>query len=257
MRHKIGVERWISYILSGALIMTAAVLLGHLAAAEWFSPALPASSTEDSVESGTVFVIDAGHGGEDGGASSADGMLEKTLNLEIARNFADLAGLFGYNVRMTRTEDCLLYDLYDDLEDYTGYRKTYDLRNRLRLAKEWDGEMFISIHMNKFPMPQYKGLQVYYSSNHNDSQKIASFIQSYTRTYLQPENTREIKKATSAIYLLHRIQSPAVLVECGFLSNPEEAAMLASPEYRCQLAAVIFASAAEWHEAGRLTKMGY
>ena len=107
--------------------------------------------------------------------------------------------------------------------------------------------------MNKFPQEQYSGLQVYYSPNHEESQKIASFIQSYTRTYLQPENEREIKKATSAIYLLHRIQSPAVLVECGFLSNPEEAEKLTTPDYQCQLACMVFAAVTEWYEGGNRT----
>ena len=137
MRHKMGAGKWISYILSGALIMTAAVLLGHLAAVEWIPAVLPTSSTGENVRPGTVFMIDAGHGGEDGGASSDTGILEKTLNLQIARTLSDIAGLFGYETVMTRSEDCMLYDLYGDLEDYTGYRKTYDLRNRLRMEKEW------------------------------------------------------------------------------------------------------------------------
>ena len=254
MYHKTGMGRWISYILSGMLILTAAVLFGHWTATEWVSAVIPVSSTAETEKDSPFLIIDAGHGGEDGGASSENGILEKDLNLQIAQNLSDIAGLFGYKTVMTRTADTMLYDLYNDLDDYTGYRKTYDLRNRLRLAKDMDGKIFLSIHMNKFPESQYNGLQVYYSPNHTDSQKIASFIQSYVRTYLQPENTREIKKATSSIYLLHRIQSPAVLVECGFLSNPEECAKLTDTQYRCQLAGMIFASAAEWYEAGKSTK---
>ena len=252
MHYKVGMGRWISYILSGMLVITAAVFLGHLTADLWSRTVIPTGSTGETEGKDPFLVIDPGHGGEDGGASSADGILEKELNLQIAQNLSDIAGLFGYKTVMTRTTDSMLYDLYNDLDDYTGYRKTYDLRNRLRLAKDLNGEIFVSIHMNKFPEPQYKGLQVYYSPNHTDSQKIAAFIQSYARTYIQPENTREIKEATSSIYLLHRIKTPAVLVECGFLSNPEETDMLTTPEYRCRLAGMIFASTAEWYESGKI-----
>ncbi len=253
MHYKTGIGRWISYILSGMLIMTAAVFLGYQTFANR-PPAVLTANSVDSYDEPVLLVIDAGHGGEDGGASSEDGILEKDLNLQIAQNLNDIAVLFGCRTVMTRTADTMLYDLYNDLDDYTGCRKTYDLRNRLRLAGDMNGDIFISIHLNKFPESKYSGLQVYYSPNHTDSKKIASFIQSYARTYLQPENTREIKEATSSIYLLHRIRTPAVLVECGFLSNPEETAMLTTAEYRCRLAGVIFASAAEWYEAENSTK---
>ena len=98
-----------------------------------------------------VIVIDAGHGGEDGGAVAADGTVEKDLNLEVAHILAQMLSFAGYDVRMTRTEDRMLYDLYGDAEEYAGRKKTYDLRNRLRFAEEADAALFISIHMNKFP----------------------------------------------------------------------------------------------------------
>lgn len=204
------------------------------------------TSAEDAAApSRPIIVIDAGHGGEDGGASGTDGTKEKDLNLLVAQSLADILTAAGYDVRMTRTDDRLLYDLYGDLTDYTGHKKTYDLRNRLRFTEEAGADLLLSIHMNKFPQPQYSGLQVYYSPNAPESRTVAEVIRNYTKLYLQPENERETKAATSSIYLLHRIQRPAVMVECGFLSNEEELSRLKDDTYRRQLALVIACAAAE------------
>ena len=204
------------------------------------------TSAEDAAApSRPIIVIDAGHGGEDGGASGEDGTKEKDLNLLVAQSLADILTASGYDVRMTRTDDRLLYDLYGDLTDYTGHKKTYDLRNRLRFTEEAGADLLLSIHMNKFPQPQYSGLQVYYSPTAPESRTVAEVIRNYTKLYLQPENERETKAATSSIYLLHRIQRPAVMVECGFLSNEEELSRLKDDTYRRQLALVIACAAAE------------
>lgn len=192
-----------------------------------------------------VIVLDPGHGGEDGGASGADGTAEKDLNLTVAKAVAEILTAAGYDVRLTRTEDRLLYDLYGDLTDYTGHKKTYDLRNRLRFTKESGASMLVSIHMNKFSDPQYSGLQVYYSPTHPESQTVASVVQNYTKLYLQKDNSREIKKATSSIYLLSRSEFPAILVECGFLSNEGELSRLTDPLYQKQLALTIACAIAE------------
>lgn len=202
--------------------------------------------TQVSVQSeAPVFLIDPGHGGEDGGAE-ASGVLEKDLNLTVARNLADICTILGHNVSLTRNSDTMLYDAYQDLEDYTGKKKTYDLRNRLRMGEESGAALFIGIHMNKFPREQYKGLQVYYSKNTAESESAARLIQNYTKTHIMPWNDREIKPSTSAIYILHRIQVPAVLVECGFLSNPGERQLLTEQAYQVKLASSIFAASAEW-----------
>ena len=204
------------------------------------------TSAEDAAApSRPIIVIDAGHGGEDGGASGEDGTKEKDLNLLVAQSLADILTAAGYDVRMTRTDDRLLYDLYGDLTDYKGHKKTYDLRNRLRFTEEAGADLLLSIHMNKFPQPQYSGLQVYYSPTAPESRTVAEVIRNYTKLYLQPENERETKAATSSIYLLHRIQRPAVMVECGFLSNEEELSRLKDDTYRRQLALVIACAAAE------------
>ena len=236
----------------GNYIVFAFLLIG--AVALFFRPpdvpdAVPTAETaeaEDVPE--TVFVIDAGHGGEDGGAT-VDGVSEKDINLSVSLKTADLCTLFGYGVRLTRTDDRLLYDEYGDLTDYSGKKKTYDLKNRLRIAEESNAKLFIGIHMNKFPEERYHGLQVWYSPNNEKSSLAAEYIRAYAKTNLDPSNERETKAAGKSIYILNRIKLPAVLVECGFLSNGEERAKLVTPEYQSHLAAVIFASGAEYTAA--------
>ena len=234
----------LNYIIFAFLFLGASVIIGKNALDNLLiepSSIVASSSAEPSY----VFVIDAGHGGEDGGASSGD-VLEKDLNLQISENIADLCTVFGIKTKLTRSEDRLLYDYYDDLENYTGKKKTYDLRNRLKIAEEVSPELFVSIHMNKFTQPQYKGLQVYYSPNTDASEEAAAMVQSYVKKYLAPDNERQIKQATQAIYILKRIKTPAILVECGFLSNPDELKLLQTQEYRMKASAVIFASCLDY-----------
>lgn len=187
-------------------------------------------------------VLDAGHGGEDAGAIAPDGTLEKDLNLEISNLVKGLCILNGINVKMTRESDMLLYDYYNDLENYKGQKKIYDLKNRLKIAEEHPEALYVGIHMNKFSQAKYKGTQIYYSKNNETSQLVASDLSNSIKTYLQPTNNRQIKKADSSIYILNNIKNPAILVECGFLSNEEELENLKSEEYRASLALVIFSS---------------
>lgn len=242
---KLSVKSITQYIAFALLFSGASLLIGKYA----FNYAV-LNTSELSTQAGAEaqqldFIIDPGHGGEDGGATSGD-VLEKNLNLAISENLCDLYAVFGYNARTTRTDDTLLYDYYNDLEDYKGRKKTYDLRNRLRIAEESGAKLYVGIHMNKFPQEKYKGLQVYYSPNDEKSRDAASMIQSYAKKFIMPDNEREIKQATQAIYILKRIKIPAVLVECGFLSNPEELALLTSKDYRLKLSAALFASSAEF-----------
>jgi len=178
-------------------------------------------------------VIDAGHGGMDGGASSADGISESGLNLDVAKRLRDICTVLGKNAVMTREEDIMLSD------GGSGSRKGRDLRRRLDIAKENPGAVFVSIHMNKFPDEDCRGLQVWYSPNSSESSYIASNIQLRSKELLDSENNRTVKAATSSIYLLDRIQTPAVLVECGFLSNQAEARLLNDSDYQLKLAVVI------------------
>ena len=198
----------------------------------------------------TCIVIDAGHGGEDGGTSSAAGVLEKDLNLSVAFALRDLFEAAGVPVVMTRTEDKLLYDRN---VDFHGRKKVLDLAARRLMAEKVSAEaregggvsLFISIHMNAFPQPQYSGMQVWYGTGHPLSAEVAGSIQSASLAVM-PDNHRQIKAAGSNIYLLDRIKSPAVLVECGFLSNPKEEAQLRSDDYQRKLCCVIASSAAQF-----------
>ncbi|MBE6617207.1 MAG: hypothetical protein E7627_04615 [Ruminococcaceae bacterium] len=237
-----------NYIIFAFLFAGAALLVGKAALTTDFTSQKDTSPTIAETEQAQL-VIDPGHGGEDGGANIGD-LLEKDLNLAVAKNLDMICAIFGYSSKMTRTEDTLLYDHFGDLTDYTGHKKTYDLKNRLRIAEESGAELFVGIHMNKFPEPKYRGLQVYYSGNNGDSQQVARAVQSYAKKYIAPDNEREIKSAGDSIYILNRIGIPAILVECGFMSNPEECTALQNPEYRTRLAAVIFASCAEYMTSG-------
>lgn len=197
-----------------------------------FADGLPVTEEEKIY----TVVLDAGHGGEDGGAVGVNGVLEKDLNLTIARYIKERLESKGCRVVMTRTEDRLLYT---EEQNIYGQRKLYDLRNRLSIAAAEENPILVSIHMNKFSQAKYSGLQIYYSKNHPDSRVLASTVRNHAVKELQPQNKRQNKEATSALYLLHRAQMPAVLIECGFLSNPDECASLSSEAYQRRLACVI------------------
>ena len=193
-------------------------------------------------------VIDAGHGGMDGGcvsdvsysvgttahARSMGRILEKDCNLQISKILAALFRVSGYNVVMTRETDVML-----DGEGLAGSAKMRDLRARLDIAKQYPDALFISIHCNKFPSTECKGLQVYYSKNHGESKIAADAVQSSVVSLLQPTNKRVTKAADSSIFVLNRATQPAILIECGFLSNEEEAKLLADRNYQKKLALAI------------------
>ncbi len=193
------------------------------------------SAVEIPAESASfpIVVIDAGHGGEDGGAVGENGVYEKDLNLSIAKTLDEMLRACGVKTVMTRTEDVLLYDRNSN---YQGQKKVQDLATRRAIAERYESAIFISIHMNSFPQTQYNGLQVYYSTNNPTSAQLAEQIQSLVKDSLLPENRRAIKPAGSNIYLLNRLNCSAVLIECGFLSNPEECAHLSDENYRRRLA---------------------
>ena len=209
------------------------------------APAAPAAGQGDdtALPPITCVVIDAGHGGEDGGASSTAGLVEKEVNLAVATYLRDLCETAGIPTVMTRTEDKLLYDRN---ADYQGRKKVLDLAARRAIAEEMaqkaaanGGEiLFVSIHMNAFPQPQYSGMQVWYGVATPRSAAIAESIQQASKT-LMPDNTRKIKESGSNIYLLDRLTTPAVLVECGFISNPAEEKLLLSADYQARLAEAI------------------
>ena len=195
-----------------------------------------ASYSEVHSQSLPTVIIDAGHGGEDGGAIGVNGSYEKDINLSISKKLNSLLNACGIKTVMTRTEDILLYDKNSD---YEGRKKALDQAARLKISESYENAIFVSIHMNSFPQNKYKGLQVYYSSNDRNSSNLAEEIQALTKTYIMNENQRKIKASDGKIFLLDKMNIPSVLIECGFLSNPEECLKLNDENYQNELASVI------------------
>ncbi len=186
--------------------------------------------------SGKTIALDAGHGGPDGGAASKEGVIEKDINLAIALHLRDYLQQAGAVVVMTREED---EDLADS--DTKGYsrRKTEDLLRRADFIKQRKSDLFVSIHLNSIPSAKWRGAQTFYYPNHADNPVLAALIQEELKKNL--ENTDRIAKlADKKIYLLQVLKMPSALVEVGFLSNPEEARMLANEKYQKKVAASVY-----------------
>ena len=185
-----------------------------------------------------VILLDAGHGGEDGGAVGVGGVVEKELNLPITLKLDSFLRAMGYETVLTRSADT---DLHDAAAAGLRERKTSDILNRFAMMETLrDTDLFVSIHMNKFAGGSGpRGTQVFYSKNHPQSLMLAQAIQQNVVRLLQPGNARQIKPSGDSIYLLFNAHKPAVLVECGFISNPAEAALLQDGEYQNQLAFAI------------------
>ncbi len=196
----------------------------------------PAVQTDSPAVLDKGILLDPGHGGEDGGTAAADGTLEKTINLAVALNLRDMLRVCGYPVSMTRDTDISIHKA-DCLS--AREKKVSDMHNRLTLYNQSD--LVISIHQNHFSASKYDGAQVFYSGNVDRSKDLAQSVQQRIVRELQPNNTRQIKKATDGIYLLHHAQPPSILVECGFLSNPEECNKLRTPTYQQAMAGAVFA----------------
>ena len=202
-------------------------------------------NTNASVEEGKVIIIDAGHGGEDSGAIASDGTMEKDLNLSIAMELGTMLNEKGYTVVYTRTSDKMLYS---EDENIKGMRKLSDLKNRCKLADQYEDVIFVSIHINSYGSENCSGLQVYYKDKDENSRALAQFIQASTKNNLQPNNNRVIKNGKD-IYVLNHCPSDAVLVECGFISNPTEAKKLSEKEYQNQLSFSILCGIIEYIES--------
>ncbi|MCI9159255.1 MAG: N-acetylmuramoyl-L-alanine amidase [Lawsonibacter sp.] len=185
-----------------------------------------------------LLVLDAGHGGEDGGAVSLTGVPESQINLAIVLKLRDVLGLYGVDPILLREEDVSLHD-----EDAKTLRekKRSDLKNRVAAIEKAEGGALISIHQNTYPSGRYHGAHVFYAPTEG-SQALAEHVQSSIRTALQPGNERAVKQIPSTVYIMNHITCPAILIECGFLTNPEEEALLRDEDYQRRLAAVIAAA---------------
>lgn len=179
-----------------------------------------------------IMVIDAGHGGMDPGKVGVNNVLEKDINLSIAKKLKGLMEKKGVKVILTRDSDKGLYNSSDT------HKKSADLQRRTNLITESKADLVVSIHQNSFTSPEIKGAQVFFYEDSPESETLAQCVQDSLRANIDPENKREIKPNAS-YYLLKKNPCPMVIVECGFLSNPEEAAQLSTEEYQNKIAAAI------------------
>jgi len=186
-----------------------------------------------------TIIIDPGHGGIDGGAVGVDEIIEKDINLALGLILRDIFAINGFAVVMTRETDISTHD-----EGITGTRrqKVSDMHNRLELSQEHPNSVFLSIHQNKFADSDSRGAQVFYSPNNSESEHLAQILQQIIAENIQPDNKRQHKKAGDNLFLMTEIKTPAVLIECGFLSNPEESRLLTEYEYQARMAFAIFES---------------
>lgn len=185
-------------------------------------------------------VIDAGHGGIDGGATSCTGVLESHLNLEIALRLEDMFHLLGYDTVMIRRTDESIYTQGSTIAS----QKVSDLKERVRIANETEEAILISLHQNTYSDSRYRGAQVFYADE-DDSKKMAKALQQNLVSVLNPGSQRKTKPA-KGVYLMEHISCPGILIECGFLTNPEEEALLRSNKYQKNLCAVIAATVSSY-----------
>lgn len=207
-----------------------------LMSAYWGSRVVSVISERLPIVRKRCIVIDAGHGGEDGGATSCTGFLESTYNLEISRRLNDLLHFLGYETRMIRTDDVAVYTTGDTI----ARKKISDLKERVRITNNTENALLVSIHQNQFSDPRYSGAQVFHAKTEG-SEELARQLQSALVASLNPGSNRKCKQS-SGVYLMEHIQCTGVLIECGFLSNPQEEAKLRSSDYQKKLCCVIAAT---------------
>ncbi len=232
----LSLQRHYTWVIS--LLGAAALLLWGIALCRSIAP------KEEEQQAGLLgdtaiktVVIDPGHGGIDGGATTDSGLPEKDINLSISLTLRDLFAASGWKVIMTRTEDI-------DLSSAGGSaaaRKTEDLKARLALFEQTEACIVLSIHQNHYEGASSHGAQMFYGGQNALSKELAENIQSRIVKELQPDNTRQIKQITKDVYIVYHTTRPIVLCECGFLSNPTEAALLSDEMYCKEMAFCIYA----------------
>ncbi|MGN1097981.1 MAG: N-acetylmuramoyl-L-alanine amidase [Clostridia bacterium] len=232
-------------IMAGALMLSAAV-----AFASFNSRDVPIFSKSN----GRIIVLDAGHGDPDGGAVGATGTVESTLNLAVAKKLQKQLESRGYTVIMTRETES---GIHTEKSKTIREKKKEDMYNRLDIINSSGADLFISIHMNLFRTEKYHGAEVLYSDKFENSLLLAELIQAEL-VAIDPENqTRTVKKSDGDILLLRQSEIPAVLVECGFLSNIEEEKLLKNKKYQERLACAICDGIVEYYRSiqGRVNEI--
>ena len=206
-------------------VILAALLLTH-----WGSSTVTTMAESSPLQDRYCIIIDAGHGGVDGGATSCTGVLESQLNLEIALRLNDLLHLLGHDTKMIRTEDVSVYTEGQTI----AAKKISDLKQRVKLVNDTENAILISIHQNYFGDERYSGAQVFHSNN-EESKNLSVLLQ---KGFIATGSKRNVKQ-TDGVYLMEHVNCPAVLVECGFLSNHAEEAKLRNYDYQKIIAMVI------------------
>lgn len=215
-------------------------IAGVLLAAQYGSRVATVIAENTPLPRAHCIILDAGHGGEDGGATSCTGRLESTYNLEIAKRLNDLFHLLGYDTRMIRTTDTSVYTKGETI----AQKKVSDLKERVRIVSETENALLLSIHQNNFSDSRYSGAQVFYAGTEG-SETLARQLQDAFVATLNPGSNRKSKKS-DGVYLMEHIDCTGVLIECGFLSNAEEEAKLRSTNYQQRLCCVIAATVGEY-----------
>ncbi len=218
--------------LSFSLPCTAILIIAMFFASSYFKVLETVQSVESIMP---TVVLDAGHGGFDGGAS-VNNILEKDINLKIALNLADILKINGFNVILTRKDDNAINTMGNSISQ----KKVSDMKNRLKIAESYPDGIFVSIHLNKFTTSAPFGAQVFYGTKNEQSKNLAECIQQSIKSMLQKNNKRTVKSGTKDTYLLYKTTIPAVIVECGFLSNPTDFKLLQEEEYQRKMAFAIF-----------------
>lgn len=228
MKYMYYIKRfWLLYLL---------VIGVSIAATVGAEQAVTVIADNSPIERDITIVIDAGHGGEDGGAISCSGIAESNINLQIALRLRDLFHLLGYKTVMVRTTDESVYTEGNTI----AAKKVSDLKQRVRIANQTQDALLISIHQNFFPDSQYSGAQVFYNTQ-SSAKELAEGMQQLFVNTLNPGSNRKSKKA-DGVYLMQHISCPGILVECGFLSNPQEEALLRDAAYQKKICCVIISA---------------
>lgn len=217
----------------GWVLVCCLTIFGVLLGAYMGSRAVTVIAENSPMERNHRIVIDAGHGGIDGGATSCTGILESAYNLDISKRLNDLFRLMGYDTYMIRTTDISVYTKGDSI----AQKKISDLKERVRIVNETENAVLLSIHQNNFHDSRYSGAQIFFAPTAG-SDSLAQQLQTNMVHTLNPGSRRECKKS-DGIYLMEHIACTGILIECGFLSNPEEEAKLRSREYQQKLCCVI------------------
>lgn len=213
------------------------LLVGHV------YDVLPTKETMAPTSERPTLIIDAGHGGEDGGAVSLTGALESHINLAVALRLDGILGLYAVPTQLLRTTDI---SLHDKEAQTLRQKKNSDLHNRVDMVNAYKCAVLLSIHQNSYPDGRYSGAQAFYAPTAN-SRELAQMMQESLRLTLDPKNGRLEKQIPDTIFLMNHVSCPAVLVECGFLTNSREEKLLQDNTYQTKLACALAGGYLQWN----------